>query len=72
MKFGTYIMPPEPIKAAYFINPVLNNTNITASHISKANLNVGWTPIKIFMKLGTKNMPNKILSMVYLTNTSLS
>jgi hypothetical protein len=29
MELGMYIMPPEYISKAYFVNPSLKNTNIT-------------------------------------------
>jgi hypothetical protein len=35
MKLGTYIMPPESISTAHFINTI-SNTNIAASQISEA------------------------------------
>jgi hypothetical protein len=36
MKFGTYIIPPEAISTAYFINPPITNTNTAASKIVEA------------------------------------
>jgi hypothetical protein len=36
MKLGRYIMPPEAILMAHFINPPVSNTNITASQIVEA------------------------------------
>jgi hypothetical protein len=33
MKLGMYIMAPEPISTAYFINPSTSNTNIAPSQI---------------------------------------
>jgi hypothetical protein len=32
---GMYFMASEPISTAYFINPFISNTNITASQIAE-------------------------------------
>jgi hypothetical protein len=36
MKLGMFIVAPEPISAAYFMNLPISNTNITASEIAEA------------------------------------
>jgi hypothetical protein len=49
MKLGSYIMPPEPISAAYIINSLIDNTNITAFQIAeeKPLYHATWTYFNI-------------------------
>lgn len=59
MKFGIYILPPQTITAACFINstPPLSNTNPVLN-----NLNITLKPEPIVMELGIYVMPPKAIS----------
>jgi hypothetical protein len=59
MKLGTYIMPPEALSTAYFINPPISNTNTEPPQIAEVTNSLLLEPMTL---LGTKTMPHETFS----------